>query len=135
MHVSQFNVSSAKSSTLYFSIISKMGLFWRKQAEDSEDEEQENREENQFLVEDDVDIDGPRPKFEPNSCIVVIGTTGLGKTTLMNLYTGKLPPGSLTSVDVSFLKAKIEEQHILRELLQIKLHSVRTKDIQDIQIG
>ena len=28
------------------------------------------------------------PDFRPNSCIVVLGTTGRGKTTTMNLYTG-----------------------------------------------
>ena len=28
------------------------------------------------------------PKFQENSCIVLIGTTGCGKTTAMNLYTG-----------------------------------------------
>ena len=30
----------------------------------------------------------PVPNFHPNSCIVVLGTTGRGKTTTVNLYTG-----------------------------------------------
>ena len=30
----------------------------------------------------------PTPNFHPNSCIVVLGTTGRGKTTTVNLYTG-----------------------------------------------
>ena len=28
------------------------------------------------------------PQFIPNSCIILVGTTGRGKTTAMNLYTG-----------------------------------------------
>ena len=36
------------------------------------------------------DAVSPVPNFHPNSCIVVVGTTGRGKTTTMNLYTGNL---------------------------------------------
>ena len=32
----------------------------------------------------------PIPNFHPNSCIVVLGTTGRGKTTTVNLYTGNM---------------------------------------------
>ena len=34
------------------------------------------------------DLDQTVPNFQPNSCIIVLGTTGRGKTTTMNLYTG-----------------------------------------------
>ena len=38
---------------------------------------------------DSVDfLPEPVPNFHPNSCIVVVGTTGRGKTTTVNLYTG-----------------------------------------------
>ena len=33
-----------------------------------------------------------RPNFRKNSCIVVLGTTGRGKTTTMNLFTGNKEP-------------------------------------------
>ena len=33
-----------------------------------------------------------RPHFRKNSCIVVLGTTGRGKTTTMNLFTGNTEP-------------------------------------------
>ena len=41
------------------------------------------------LFTDSVDFPPePVPNFHPNSCIVVVGTTGRGKTTTVNLYTG-----------------------------------------------
>ena len=35
-----------------------------------------------------ADLQVTNPTFKPKSCIVVVGTTGRGKTTTMNLYTG-----------------------------------------------
>ena len=43
-----------------------------------------NNDLNPFFVNDNLKT----PDFEPNSCILVVGTTGSGKTTTMNLYTG-----------------------------------------------
>ena len=42
----------------------------------------------QFNIREEQE-DGPAPTFVPNSCIIVVGTVGRGKTTLMNLYTGQ----------------------------------------------
>ena len=38
-----------------------------------------------------------RPNFRKNSCIVVLGTTGRGKTTTMNIFTGNNEPTGNTS--------------------------------------
>ena len=41
------------------------------------------------LAQDSLEDTGTvSPQFQPGSCIVVVGTTGRGKTTTMNLYTG-----------------------------------------------
>jgi energy-coupling factor transporter ATP-binding protein EcfA2 len=39
-------------------------------------------------LEEGDDIREEEAKFKPNSCIMVVGTTGRGKTTTMNLFTG-----------------------------------------------
>ena len=43
---------------------------------------------NPFEGQEEEEVDGQVPNFHPNSCIIVLGTTGRGKTTTMNLYTG-----------------------------------------------
>ena len=74
-------------------------------------------------LSEEVDT-GPLPHFRPNSCVIVLGTTGRGKTTTMNLYTGNTADTGDTSHSTTRVNSIYHDHRVGHEQFPVWLDTV-----------